>query len=510
MAPAAARLLRDVAAAERVAWDVVVIGGGIYGAMILLEATRRGLRALLVEKDDFGGGTSFNNLRIVHGGLRYLQSMDLPRFRESVAERRWFLRTFPDLVRPLPCLMPLYGGLKRNRALLRAALAANDFLSRRRNHDVAPAAALPDGRVLTAAETIERFPAVRRDKLAGAALWYDAAMHDCHRILIETLRWAATAGAEALNYVAAHGLVVADGNVVGVRARDVLAGRDLEFRSAVVVNAAGPDVDDVLAACGVRTPRLFEPSIAWNVLFDRPPLAGEAAVAVEPPGRGGQVWFAHTLAGRLYAGTGHAGRSQRAAPNSVSDDELDGMLVSLNRAVPGLELTRRDVAGVFAGQLPVVRAGSVSLSSSATIVDHREVGGPRGLMTVSGVKFTTARSTAARLVTRVRDLSAAGQRETGSVYPPRPQPTDFQLSDKNADSFPEQHELLRSLVKDESPQSLGDLLLRRAGLWDVPREAKKRAAAGCAAFGWDGARSELETERLNEEIESRFIVKNCR
>src|SRR5690606_21038054 len=107
-------LQRDPEGASSCSFDLIVLGGGIYGAMVQLEAARRGIRSLLLERGDFGGATSANHFRIVHGGLRYLQSLDLPRFREAVAERRWWLRTFPDLVEPLRCVMPLYGeGLRR-------------------------------------------------------------------------------------------------------------------------------------------------------------------------------------------------------------------------------------------------------------------------------------------------------------------------------------------------------------------------------------------------------------
>ena len=134
-------------------YDLVVIGGGIHGVALAFEAARRGYRPLLLERHDFGGGTSWSNLRIIHGGLRYLQSMDLRRFRESVAERRWFLQHFPDLIRPLPCLMPLYGhGLKRP-GFLRLALAANDLLGLHRDRGLDEGVRLPRGRVLSAGET---------------------------------------------------------------------------------------------------------------------------------------------------------------------------------------------------------------------------------------------------------------------------------------------------------------------------------------------------------------------
>src|SRR5512137_1904921 len=102
-------IFRDSAAAASEKYDVIIVGGGIYGVMLALEAGKRRQRALLLEQEDFGGATSLNHLRTIHGGLRYLQSLDLPRCLESIRERRWFLANFPALVQVLPCLMPLYG-----------------------------------------------------------------------------------------------------------------------------------------------------------------------------------------------------------------------------------------------------------------------------------------------------------------------------------------------------------------------------------------------------------------
>src|SRR5690606_18835162 len=132
-------IYRDLQRAQEARHDLIVVGGGVHGVMMALEAARRGLRPLLIERGDLGSGTRWNSLRIVHGGLRYLQSFDLPRYRESVAERRWFMRNLPDLVAPLPCLMPLYGNGLRRPMIFRVALKLNDLLSARRNDGVAEA-----------------------------------------------------------------------------------------------------------------------------------------------------------------------------------------------------------------------------------------------------------------------------------------------------------------------------------------------------------------------------------
>ncbi len=231
---------RNPQAATEVSHDLLVVGGGIYGAMLVLDAAGRGLKSLLVERGDFGEATSWNSLRIVHGGFRYLQTLDLHRFRESVEERRWFLRTFPDLVEPLACLMPLYGKGARRPAVLRLALRANDFLSRRRNEGVQADRALPRGRVLNRDQTISLFPAVDRAGLRGGALWYDAAVPNSQRLLIEILHWACVREATCLNYVEAKELLVDGVEVTGLQCLDHISGETVSYRAPVVVNCAGP------------------------------------------------------------------------------------------------------------------------------------------------------------------------------------------------------------------------------------------------------------------------------
>ena len=208
-------ILRDPETAAGAHYDLIVVGGGIQGVAVLLDAARRGLKALLLERADYGGATSWANLRIVHGGLRHLQSLNMRRFRESVGERRWFLDHFPDLVRPLACLMPLYARGLRRPAVFRVALALNDLLSAR--HGVGTAR-LPRGRYIDAVETIRLFPQVDRAGLRGGALWYDAVMLSPERMVMEMLHWACACGGRALNYVAAQRLML-DGawNVVGRR-----------------------------------------------------------------------------------------------------------------------------------------------------------------------------------------------------------------------------------------------------------------------------------------------------
>lgn len=386
---------RDIDAAAQRDYDAIIVGGGIYGVMLLAEATRRGMQALLIEKDEFGSATSMNNLRIVHGGLRYLQTLHLTRHRESVEERRWFLREFPDLVRPLACTMPLYGGLKRNRALLRTALFANDWLSRKRNVGVPEQNHLPAGTLIGADEVRSGFPGVRTKGLRGAAVWYDAVMLDCRGLIDEALGRACSAGGTALDFVEATELVQDGGVLRSVIATDHRTGGTVEFRGSAVFNAAGPGVDRVNRQFGLPGPALFVPSLAWNLLFDREPLTA-GAVALQPPRRRAQVYFAHSMDDRLFVGTGHAPLPPDSATTEVAEADIVSMIDDLNAAVPGLGLQRAEVLEILSGQLPVRRRMTTDLSATASIVRHSDHGGPARAISVSGVKFTTARSTAAR------------------------------------------------------------------------------------------------------------------
>jgi glycerol-3-phosphate dehydrogenase len=384
--------------------DLIVIGGGFHGAMLTLEATRRGLSTVLLERGDFGGATSANSLRIVHGGLRYLQSLDLPRFRESVAERGWFLRHFPDLVQPLPCLMPLYslprGGQLRRPAVFRAALALNDRLARER--------LLPLGRVLGIKETVDLFPEVDRHGLAGAALWHDAVLTDPQRVLHEALRWAGRGGARALSRIEAAELRTDGRKVTGVRAVGVDTGEVLELRADTVVNCAGPWCRQLAGRFDSDSPELFRPLLAFNLLLDREPLS-RAALAVAAPGKGAQTWFLLPLDGKVLAGTFYVPARGEFQPESGPDEaSVEAFLRELNAAVPGWELRREQVLRICHGWLPAQADGSPVPASRPVLIDHGAAGGPEGLFSVSGVKLTTARALAEKTLGRI--LAARGER----------------------------------------------------------------------------------------------------
>src|SRR3989442_1433238 len=154
-------------------FDLLVVGGGIYGLTIAYDAAQRGLSVSLVEQNDFGSGTSFNHLRTIHGGLRYLQSLDVGRARESVRERRTVARIAPHAVRPLPFALPLYRSLLRGKIVMRAGFLLDRIVAAGKNRGVPPGHRLPGGRVVGRSSAVQRFPGLRRQGLRGAAVFYD-------------------------------------------------------------------------------------------------------------------------------------------------------------------------------------------------------------------------------------------------------------------------------------------------------------------------------------------------
>ncbi len=444
--------------------DLVVVGGGIHGAMVALEAARRGYRPLLLERRDFGGATTWSHLRILHGGLRYLQGLDLVRFRESVRERRWWSARFPELVAPLPCLMPLYGDGLRRPAVLRAALALNDLLSWDRNHRVPEAVRVPPGRVVSPVTVVERFPDVPRDGLRGGALWHDVSLERPQRLVMEVLRWACAAGATCLNYVEATGVERRDGRVSAVVARDRAAGEELAFRTRRVVNCAGPWARGLARELHEDHPPLFRPSLAFNLLLEVPAPSPDA-VAVEPDG--GRTYFLRPWRGRLMAGTFHAPRSGLPEPAeevSARPEEVEAFLGELRRAVPALNLERERVVREYAGLLPVEREGTVELTDRPVILDHGSAGGPDGLVSVSGVKLTTARAVAIQVLrsTFGGELRPRSEAPSARVRPPPAEPPSaaafLRLLE---DAPPEATARLRELAEREAVVRPEDLLWRR-------------------------------------------------
>lgn len=401
---------RDITGVSGEAYDLVVIGGGVYGVCATWEAALRGLRVLLLERGDFGGATTANSLHTMHGGLRYLQHLDLGRMRESIRERREWMRLAPGLVTALPFLLPTFGHGLRGPEVMTVALMLNDLVAMDRNNGLATGAGLPRGRVLSRGQASEALSRLRVAGLNGAAIWYDALSHSPERLLMGLLTAAHDAGARSCNYAEVVGLLQARGQVSGVQVRDVLSGQQHELRTRCVLNTAGPWVDVVRSYLPAgqtgQTERLYHPSKGLNLVVRRLPF--DTAIGVPVPRKGtdsdallnkGSVTYFIMPWGRYsLIGTKHLHFSGDADGLRATRQEITGLLQEINPMLGDLALREQDVISVKCGLLPeqpgADAAADVVLQKHVRLVDHQQADGIRGLVSVIGVKWTTARAVA--------------------------------------------------------------------------------------------------------------------
>jgi glycerol-3-phosphate dehydrogenase len=349
----------------------------------------------LVERNDFGSGLSFNHQRTLHGGLRAIETGRLRKARVQVEERRTWARIAPHLIRPLPFLVGTYRFSKRSRIALRAGFALYDAIGHARNTGIAPHLHLPAARLEPRATTERLFPGVRRRGLTGGAVWYDYQTHHPDRLLWTVALAARRAGAGLFNYVEAVAPLRHGGRVAGVRVRDRVTGREMDVLAAATLIAAGSGLKPLLDLFDTTgAPPLVR---AMNLLVDRP----AQPVAVAAPGRSGRMLTAVPFAGHVLVGTYQA-RRVTLQPESVASDEfIDDMLVDVNVAFPALDLTRHSVRNVQQGLTPAtVKQGRADLMPESVVIDHAARGAP-GLLSLVGVKFTTARASAEMAVNAV-------------------------------------------------------------------------------------------------------------
>ncbi|GAB5495359.1 MAG: hypothetical protein Phyf2KO_04390 [Phycisphaerales bacterium] len=488
-----APLSRDLDRYSSTHYDVIVVGGGIQGACLLYEAAKRGLKGLLVERDDFGGATSWNSMRVLHGGFRYLQSLDIPRLVDSVRERRWFMRMFPGLTEPLSCMMPLYGhGLKRPGAF-KAALRINRQLTRLEGR-LPNEQMLPSGHVITPSDVAQDWPQVPTVGLQGGGVWYDAKMLSPERIVVHLLRVSQSFGCGSLNYCAADSIETVEGTVAGVRCTDSTDGREYVFHAPIVLNAAGPWCREVSSTVAVDRPELFTPMRAFNLVLDRSPMS-ESAIAVRSASADSQMFFLLPHGDKTIAGTAQVPCDAGDHSTIPSKSEVESFIYQINEAAPGLDVSLADVTCVWHGQVSASFAGSSVASDKPVVIDHTEYGGPTGLISVSGVKYTTARRLAKRVV--------------GLLPGPPVAPLDDVVSDEVISSIPgyggdgleaASSGLLRSIVENEGVVNADDLIIRRTGLWQDPDSVLMDWDVISGALGFAAHDSTRQKERVTEQL----------
>ncbi len=391
-------------------YDLVIIGGGISGACVAWDAALRGLSVALIERGDFGQETSANSLKTVHGGLRYLQDLDIRLVRMMIRERSNYLRIAPHLVQPLPCITPTYSKLTKSKPAMSAALKLNDLAGFDRNSNLAGEQELPASRVYSAEDCRSFLPGLPTTKVTGGALWYDGQIYDTERLTLSFIISASKAGADIANYVAAIDLHRKDDEIQAVQVKDLFTDELFEIRGKMIVNAAGPWVDRILKGVERKPkPLLFNHSLAMNLITRK--LIEQRAAGVPSwiemnSKHAGNSQTSHMLfispwRDLSIVGTFHSHFQGDPEGFTIEDIDLGDILQEVNSAYPGANLEMEDIRFVHYGFLPEKREVSgpeVKLVRRSRIIDHRDQDGIKGIISVIGVKYTTARYTAAKTV----------------------------------------------------------------------------------------------------------------
>ena len=496
---------RDIPGLADTTFDLLVVGAGIYGACAAWDASLRGLTVAIVDQGDFGAATSANSLRLVHGGLRYLARGELGRMWESIRERSTLLRIAPGLVEPIPVLVPTYGVGTRGRVAHATALALNDLVSLKRNRYLDPDRRIPGGRMVSREECLRLFSRFDTKGLSGGAIWHDALLRCPERLTLSFVQAAAASGAVAANYLRMTELSIHGGVVQGARAVDSLTGRELDVRARAVLVAAGPWTEGLLPAG--PGPRPVEPAaraLALNVVIGR--RLADVAFGVrsrsgpgEDPICGGHRFLFCAPQGNMAAlGTWYA--ENPGDPQEARNRGISALLREFNEACPGLDLSSSDVVGCQWGWLPL-KAGKESgrpeaLADRPRIVDHGDRG-VRHLLSVQGVKYTTARLVAEQAIDRVFASLSLTSPPCRTAELRLPGAEDRACAASGV--MPAREEIVGA-VRDEMAVNLVDIVFRRTALGAIPGpdraavEAVARVAG--AELGWDRLRQEAEIDTV--------------
>lgn len=517
--------------------DLLVIGGGITGAGIALDAASRGLKTILVEKGDFASGTSSTSSKLIHGGFRYLKNRDFRLVFEALRERGLLLRLAPGIVKPLPFLIPVYdGGFRHIKKLvqwffrpekitimelikaplaLRMSVALYDLLAGKRK--------IRKHQILSRKDVLNVEPMLNPRNLKGGAIYWDAFGLD-FRLTLNVIKKAHEFGAKCLNYAEVVEFLRENGTIVGAKIKDRLTDKTYRVFARKVVIAAGPWVDEIRERAGVKQ-RLLRPTKGSHIVVSKDRLNIKNAVVMEASD--GRLTFAIPWDDLVIVGTTEVEYYKSPDEVKITKEEVDYLLEVVNRYFPSAELGYEDVITTYSGIRPLI--DERGLRATDVSREHRVVE-ENGVITIAGGKLTTYRVMAKDVVDRITETECL----TDSIQL-KDQCTDFpidvdkdireymiqvygkdeieniarlvrenpQLKERILPDHPHIWAEVNFAVENEFTVRLSDVIIRRLGLYfkesngDV---AKQIAEHMGKILGWNSQRIEAEVEDYLNEV----------
>lgn len=362
-------------------FDVLVIGGGITGAGIALDASTRGMKIGLVEMQDFAAGTSSRSTKLVHGGLRYLKQFEVKMVAEVGKERAVVYENGPHVTTPEWMLLPFHKGGTFGKFTTSIGLRVYDFLAGVKRSERRT--------MLDAQQTLQKEPLVKKQDLKGGGVYVEYRTDDA-RLTIEVMKAAIAKGAVALNYSKVENLVYENGKVVGVVVKDQLTGKEYEVRAKKIVNAAGPWVDKIREKDNSKTGKVLRLTKGVHVVIDQSKFPLKQAVYFDTPD--GRMVFAIPREGKAYVGTTDTFYDQDAAIPKMTSEDRDYILKAIHYMFPDVKVTEKDIESSWAGVRPLIWEEGKDPSEISRKDEIWE--SDSGLITIAGGKLTGYRKMA--------------------------------------------------------------------------------------------------------------------
>lgn len=406
---------RDIEKLNKDEFDILVIGGGIHGITVAREVARHGYKTALIEMNDFGHSTSFNSMKVIHGGLRYLQHGNLKRIRQSIRSRKIMQQVAPDLVKTVPFLIPTYGYGIKSKGAMSIAISINDLISFDRNYNIPAENYIPKGFTIGRNEILKILPGINKNKLTGGAVWYEAVVQNTEKLLMRFLADAHNYDFVAANYLEAKKFIIKNNEVKGVNVKDLISSKEFDITAKLVITAVGPWFNYIQKSLNISNNPKIALTKAVNIVV-RKKMFSPYSVGLEGTRdfsdtnaivkRGKRLFFFVPIEGYTMIGTSYKPYDGNINDCKIEKEDILEIIEEVNLISPSFKLTFDDVSFFHCGLLPKDETSdleNVQPERHSVIYDYQNDFNLKGLLSIKSVKYTTAPVIAEDVVKKISE-----------------------------------------------------------------------------------------------------------